>query len=115
MPVSLRFFVPLSLVAALGPGAAASEFTIHSGQRIQVALEKASPVDTIRVSSGTYSEAPLNLPSGITLVSADGPGKARLEGGSASAVLAIYGRRNIVVDGFEIVHSGINIVKIQES
>ncbi|HTO83125.1 MAG TPA: DUF1565 domain-containing protein, partial [Methylomirabilota bacterium] len=81
---------------------------------IQAAVNKATPGTTIMVEAGTYAEnVKINvsgLPDApISLVSADGPGAAKIVpgAGSASSTLEAFGEENIVISGFDV--SGGNV------
>jgi hypothetical protein len=110
---TLRFCAVLALLFLLGSPALAREISVRPGESLRAAVHQARAGDVVKVAAGTYSESVLYLPSGIQLISADGPGKARLDGGGHGDVLALYGRRDVVVDGFELCNAGMNIVKIE--
>src|SRR5215813_1078345 len=81
---------------------------------IQAAVNQATPGTTIMVEAGTYAEnVKINvsgLPDApISLVSADGPGAAKIVpgAGSASSTLEAFGEENIVISGFDV--SGGNV------
>jgi len=81
---------------------------------IQAAVDKATPGTTIMVEAGTYTENIKINVSGtpdapIQLVSADGPGAAKIvpAAASASATIEAFGEENIVISGFDV--SGGNI------
>src|SRR5215813_11157019 len=81
---------------------------------IQAAVNLATPGTTIMVAAGTYAEnVKINvsgLPDApISLVSADGPGAAKIVpgAGSASSTLEAFGEENIVISGFDV--SGGNV------
>ncbi|MEM5491500.1 right-handed parallel beta-helix repeat-containing protein [Hoeflea sp. AS16] len=71
---------PVSVDADLGtPLASGSTFIVADGMSIQEAIENASDGDTILVKAGTYNEN-LVIDKAVTLMSADGPGAAVIEG-----------------------------------
>ncbi len=81
---------------------------------IQAAVNMATPGTTIMVEAGTYVENVKFNVSGlpyapICLVSADGPGAAKILPGaaSASATIEAFGEENIVISGFDV--SGGNV------
>src|SRR5262249_15687562 len=102
------------LLAALSARAEAREIRVKPGQNLRGIVAAARAGDTVNVAAGTYVAA-LIIPSRVTLVSKDGPGKARIDGGGRGEPSPIYNRHDIVIDGFEIFHSGENIVKIEGS
>src|SRR5262249_5217453 len=81
---------------------------------IQAAVNMATPGTTIMVEAGTYVENIKFNVSGlpyapICLVSADGPGAAKILPGAAnaSATIEAFGEENIVISGFDV--SGGNV------
>jgi Right handed beta helix region len=115
---------PLPAVSALPPGAKAAPHlrfgarlciaepvtvTVSPGDSLQEAVRDAAPGTVILVRGGTY-EGGLDL-SGvrgtpgrpILLVSADGPGAARIVGTAKRAAIGAWGVANVGVYGFEIV------------
>ena len=56
-----------------------STFIVAPGMSIQEAIDKASNGDTILVKAGTYVES-LSVGKEVTIISADGPGAATIEG-----------------------------------
>ncbi len=104
----------MSACAAASP-AAARDLTVWPGQSIREALHRARPGDTVLVRAGTYFESLLYIPSGIRLISADGPGQARIDGGGHLDLLGIYNRKEITIDGFDLYHAGGHLIKIEGS
>src|SRR5207302_3909394 len=100
-------------VSATGSRAQARAINVSAGQSLRSALEAARAGDTINVGAGTYHASQLVVPSGVRLISSDGPGKARLDGDGRGETLRMYGERDITIDGFEIFHAGENIVKME--
>jgi Ca2+-binding RTX toxin-like protein len=87
---------------------------------IQAAVNLATPGTTIMVAAGTYAENVKINASGtpdapISLVSADGPGAAKIVPGaaSASATLSAFGEENIVISGFDVSGGNVNTNGIQ--
>src|SRR5215813_5511309 len=88
---------------------------------IQAAVNQATPGTTIMVEAGTYAEnVKINvsgLPDApISLVSADGPGAAKIVpgAGSASATLEAFGEKNIVIKD-NIVHDTVkDCIKVSQ-
>jgi hypothetical protein len=80
---------------------------------IQAAVDLATPGTTIMVKAGTYTGTVKFTASGlpdapISLVSADGPGAAKIVPGSstASAIISAFGEENIVISGFDVSGGG---------
>jgi serralysin len=76
---------------------------------IQAAVNKATPGTTIMVEAGTYHESVKFNVSGtpdapISLVSADGPGAAKVVpgAGSPTSTIEAFGEENIVISGFDV-------------
>jgi Ca2+-binding RTX toxin-like protein len=76
---------------------------------IQAAINLATPGTTIMVEAGTYTENVKFNVSGlpdapIQLISADGPGAAKIVPGSGtpSATVSAFGEENIVIRGFDV-------------
>src|SRR5207249_5149142 len=114
MPSHVRLPAILLLAAlAAGSRAEAREISVKAGESLYAALLRARAGDTVNVHAGTYKAASLAVPSGIHLVSVEGPGKARLDGQGHAETVQMYNRRNILIDGFEIFHSGENAVKME--
>src|SRR5262252_5677350 len=88
---------------------------------IQAAVNLATPGTTIMVAAGTYAENVKIDVSGlpdapICLVSADGPGAAKIVPGSstaASATLSAFGEENIVISDFDVSGGNLNQNGIQ--
>jgi hypothetical protein len=83
-------------------------------QTIQEAVNRATPGTTIMVGAGTYVETVKFDVSGlpdapISLISADGPGAARIvpnADATRKAVIAAFGEENIVISGFDVSGAG---------
>jgi Ca2+-binding RTX toxin-like protein len=81
---------------------------------IQEAVNRATPGTTIMVEAGTYVETVKFDVSGlpdapICLVSADGPGAAKIvpdKGTTRKATIAAFGEENIVISGFDVSGAG---------
>lgn len=68
---------------------------------IRQGINRATSGQTIAVRAGLYEESYLELKSNTTLVSADGPFKARIFSGETSAI-RFEGISNATLDGFEV-------------
>ncbi|MGH6927795.1 MAG: right-handed parallel beta-helix repeat-containing protein, partial [Dongiaceae bacterium] len=80
---------------------------------IQAAVNLATPGTTVMVEAGTYTENVKFKASGlpdapIQLISADGPGAAKIVpgAGSPSATISAFGEENIVISGFDVSGGG---------
>jgi hypothetical protein len=81
----------------------------HPYETIQYALDRAEPGTTVMVKAGTYAENIEFHNSGtagkpISLVSADGPGEAKIVPGKGKTggTIEAFGEDHIVIDGFEV-------------
>jgi len=115
LPLGAFLLVVCSLVPARAGAPVGHVITVRKGESLRRAVDKARPGDTVQVHSGTYTESLLYLPSGIRLVSFDGPGQAIIDGAGEGDMLTIFNRKNIVIDGFEIRNAGQHIVKVEAS
>lgn len=119
MQIRLLPVAALVLVHTLVPARAGAPegrvITVRKGESLRRALDKARQGDTVQVHSGTYTESLLYLPSGIRLVSSDGPGQAIIDGAGEGDMLTIFNRKDIVIEGFELRNAGQHIVKVEAS
>ncbi len=124
---ALSFAVSTAIATSLvtGCGAPAGDAPGQSSEHIDIrlapgdslasAINRASPGDRILVPAGTYPGGGWIEHSGtasapITIVSADGPRRAVIEGGGES--LRIGNSSYLVFDGFEVRNAGDNVVHI---
>jgi predicted outer membrane repeat protein len=74
---------------------------------IAAGLAAASPGDTVRVACDTYNEHDLDMPSGVTLVSASAdPSCVTIDGESADVILHCAQTTGAVVSGITFTHGG---------
>ncbi len=94
------------------------DIRITAGSSLASAINRANPGDRILVPAGTYTGGGWIERSGtasapITIVSADGPRRAVIQGGGES--LRVGNSAYLVFDGFEVRNSGDNAVHIDNS
>lgn len=78
---------------------------------IQEAVNRATPGTTIMVKAGVYTENVIIRNAGtagspITLLSADGEGRAEIRPASSSDTIAVKAAHYITIDGFKVIGSG---------
>lgn len=78
----------------------AGTFEVKPGESIQAALDRAKPGDTVAVRAGTYNESVRATVSWITLVSADGIGKAHIV--SSGTPIFLQGGSGNEIRGFSL-------------
>ena len=123
------FPVTLAALAALSSGCGAPEDALDEdvqgvdirvavGGSLAAAINRANPGDRILVPAGTYAGGGWIERSGtaaapITVVSADGPRRAVIQGGGEA--LRVGNSAYLVFDGFEVRNAGDNCVHVDNS
>jgi len=92
LAVSLAFILFMSL--------ANGDITIHSGDRIQKAIDSAAPGETILVSGGSYEES-LVVDKSLVIRGIDtGGGQPQLQSDEGPAIILLA--RGVTIEGFAI-------------
>lgn len=97
----------LGIVALCGSApAAATIITVEPGERIQAAIDRASPGDTIRISRGRYAEN-LRIDKALTLQGIDRP---TISGGLQGDTIRVTAA-DVVIEGLNVTDSGDSLLK----
>jgi len=107
-------FAALVVCAAAASGRAAV-IEVRPGRSIGQAVRRARKGDTVAVRAGVYKERTIIPSDGVTVVSADGPGKAKVDAGGREKTFFLWQRKGVTVDGFECYNSGENVVMVTQS
>ncbi|ULQ53049.1 nitrous oxide reductase family maturation protein NosD [Flavihumibacter fluvii] len=93
----------IGLVISLTPYfSKAEEITVHPGESINAAIQKATPGDLIRVLPGTYADKGILINKPVILLGIDHP---VLEGEHKYEIITITSS-HVIIEGFTLQHSG---------
>ena len=102
----------LGVAVAAAACARAAVIEVRPGQSIGQAVRRARAGDTVAVRAGVYKERTIIPSNGVTVVSADGPGRAKVDAGGREKTFFLWQKSNVTVDGFECFNSGENVVMV---
>lgn len=103
------------MLVGMARAAFAAVHEVRAGESIKAAIGRAKPGDTINVRAGLYQESNVLLMKTLTVRSADGPGKARIDAGGKGKVFHLWQCQDVTIDGFECFHSGENLIQVAQS
>lgn len=87
---------------------------VRPGQSIERAARSGGPGTIIAVRAGVYQDRDIIPNDGLTIVSIDGPGMAKVDAGGRGKTFFLWHRKNVTIDGFECFNSADNVVMVTE-